>query len=541
MELMSTSLQHSRFPISDSASAATSSHIALISASSNLSAAVVQCVDGAQECYVWGSGLPTTNMRVPLSMPPKFEQKIKQLSCGQSHAGFVTFDGKVYTWGANDSGMLGHGGKASLNAPKRIDSMNKMEVVAISCGAYHTAIIASEEDRPCDYITVPDYYAMDSLEGRSNRYSIKRPEESFLPSGSLYCFGMGKAGQLGLDSIAKKGTSSSARNVGKPTKVSHFEKAKEKVIKVSCGFHHTLVITVPADDVSSNTGFYQPTVYSFGWGEHGRLGNGTEIESVVPVKVEFPEPFTALDVCAGEQHSLAAGREDCYAWGNNSMGQLGVSNPASTPQALSPLKIILPEGMKVRYLGAGGRHSAAITYCNRLLTWGWGEDGQLGHGTEKSSYLPRPCKIPRIASKAGNPVSLSLGMSHTLVLLKNKEYVPQLPEVVEKETVKEEAELKVVEEAVPIEATVVPLDPIPEPEPEPKLELWTNEEADIEFEHELLQEVSPPPPVLNHKPAYLVDEYELMEPNETKPEPPQVVRGIKELLHQREERIQRYL
>ena len=56
----------------------------------------------------------------------------------------------------------------------------------------------------------------------------------------------------------------------------------------------------------------------------------------------------------------------------------------------------VPEGMELRKLAAGGRHSAGITACGKVLSWGWGEEGQLGHGTERNANLPRPCRVPKV-------------------------------------------------------------------------------------------------------------------------------------------------
>ena len=86
--------------------------------------------------------------------------------------------------------------------------------------------------------------------------------------------------------------------------------------------------------------------------------------------------------------------------------------------------------MVIKKIAAGGRHSAAITKCGKLLTWGWGEEGQLGHGTEKNSFLPRPCRIPRVKGKIGQPVTVSLGQCHTFVMINNPSYEHEQPKQV---------------------------------------------------------------------------------------------------------------
>ena len=73
--------------------------------------------------------------------------------------------------------------------------------------------------------------------------------------------------------------------------------------------------------------------------------------------------------------------------------------------------------------------------------WGWGEEGQLGNGSEKDSWLPRPVRLPEVAGQKCIPVTVSLGTCHTLVAVRNKNYVHN-PVVEEIEVEEEEVVLK---------------------------------------------------------------------------------------------------
>lgn len=338
-------------------------------------------------CHNWGSGLPiSSKLFAPLNV-----RNVIKISCGQSHAGIITNERKVYTWGSGEYGMLGHGNKSAINAPKMVMSLAKISVLDVSCGGFHTAFIAADS---CDFIL--------------HRISSSALNEDLvLCSGQLYTCGQSKAGQLGLSPVG--------HSTASPRQVQLH--AGYEPCKVACGFHHTLVIAVRNK---------ASCLFSFGWGEMGRLGQGDEEPRQVPVLVPLPAEHQPIEVCAGEQHSLSCGAEgSCYSWGSNLHGQLGIgSQPEFAPL---PSKVLLPEAMLLRRISVGGHHSAAITVCGRLLTWGWGEDGQLGHGSEKSCPLPRPCRLPRVAGLAGAPQSVSCGMSHTTVLLANDQYVPPEP------------------------------------------------------------------------------------------------------------------
>ena len=410
-------------------------------------------------CYVWGAGLPGAPLRVPT---PLNIRDVKQISCGHTHCGLVTEAGLAFTWGAGDNGMLGHGDRHTVTAPKMVASLSKLKAIFISCGSYHTGIIACESaDLLTSWIQIPaDGSSINSncssgKMGRSedcHSSSNLHGQGQSLQCGDLYTFGMNRVGQLGHGNSISEGETVNIpttpkyndRNfIATPKRVAYFDCMRSErdraepyvVAKVSCGMHHTLMLCIAVCQDKPISNPFKTSVFSCGWGEHGRLGTGDEDQRGTPTKIEFPcstatdQPFCAVDVSAGEQHSLAAGLVGAYSWGSNSMGQLGVGSPSNTEMALCPIRIPLPEGMEVKQLAAGGRHSAAITHCGKLLSWGWGEDGQLGGGNEKNAIYPRPVRIPKLRNETskGVPVVVAVGMSHTVVLLRNDDYVLPQP------------------------------------------------------------------------------------------------------------------
>eukprot|EP01035_Chromulina_nebulosa_P017202 gene17201-22722_t len=300
--------------------------------------------------------------------------------------------------------MLGHNSKQSINSPKLVESLSNSICLNISCGAFHSAVICSSKD-DVQYVEIATEDSVVSLR-----------------CGHLYTCGQTKAGQLGLGK-----PNNNSHQINKFTHVSYISDEGYLCGKVSCGFHHTLVIVTP---ILKSTHIENPTkLFSFGWGDYGRLGLGDDEIRYIPTEVKFPDVFSPFDIAAGEQHSLAAGRYYCYSWGSNSMGQLGIGNPSTYEFALIPTQIALPDSISVISVSAGGRHSAAISGCRKLLTWGWGEEGQLGHSTEKSCYLPRPVRIPRYKDIIGYPTKVSLGMSHTIVIIENPNYIEKIPDL----------------------------------------------------------------------------------------------------------------
>ena len=71
--------------------------------------------------------------------------RVISVSCGDYHTAAVGEDGKLYTFGAGQFGRLGHGGDQDQFVPKRVEGMpDGVRVVAVSCGFGHTAAVSEE-------------------------------------------------------------------------------------------------------------------------------------------------------------------------------------------------------------------------------------------------------------------------------------------------------------------------------------------------------------------------------------------------------------
>ncbi|MCO5608261.1 hypothetical protein L7F22_062467 [Adiantum nelumboides] len=75
-----------------------------------------------------------------------------------------------------------------------------------------------------------------------------------------------------------------------------------------------------------------------------------------------------------------------WSWGGNANYELGRGDTLSRHKPS-----ILPEvkGMHVAQIACGGFHSAILTVDGRVLTWGRGGDGQLGHGSWQNGITPK--------------------------------------------------------------------------------------------------------------------------------------------------------
>ena len=161
------------------------------------------------------------------------------------------------------------------------------------------------------------------------------------------------------------------------------------VIGMLCVFQGN-AFAIPSTMVSSGKGHtisIDPGGMVFTWGTNGsgQLGNGTNVDSLVPVPV--PLPGRVIAVAAGSAHSLALlDNGQVWSWGENGSGQLGDGSFVSRN---IPAPVIgLPAGAIA--IAAGEQHSMALLPGGRVYTWGGNSNGQLGDGTNMTRPVPAP-------------------------------------------------------------------------------------------------------------------------------------------------------
>jgi alpha-tubulin suppressor-like RCC1 family protein len=142
-------------------------------------------------------------------------------------------------------------------------------------------------------------------------------------------------------------------------------------------------------------------VLAWGNNKYGQLGDDSTADSDVPVRVELPRGFRAVDVAAGCYFSLALGADgEIFAWGDNKLGQLGDGQPNSVN--ILPVEIFIqPQGIgKVVQIYGGCERTVALTSKGTVLAWGDDANGELGISPPRTVSLPA-----RVANLSGRRVS----------------------------------------------------------------------------------------------------------------------------------------
>ncbi|KAL5216556.1 hypothetical protein ABZP36_007957 [Zizania latifolia] len=210
-----------------------------------------------------------------------------------------------------------------------------------------------------------------------------------LLAGNVLCsWGRGEDGQLGHGDADDRLV---------PTVLSGFD--APRITSVICGADHT---TAYSED--------KQQVYSWGWGDFGRLGHGNSSDVFTPQPVKALQGIQIKQIACGDSHCLAVTMAgEVQSWGRNQNGQLGLG---TTEDSLLPQKIQAFEGVCVKMIAAGAEHTAAVTEDGDLYGWGWGRYGNLGLGDRNDRLVPE--KVSAVEGE--KMVLVACGWRHTITI-----------------------------------------------------------------------------------------------------------------------------
>ncbi|GLD96139.1 hypothetical protein PINS_up004817 [Pythium insidiosum] len=158
--------------------------------------------------YAWGNGddgrLGHGNLETYLEPTPiaaLVDVSIASVVCGGSHSGALATNGEVYSWGNGHYGQLGLGSTKNRRLPAKVRLLANKQVVQLSFGEWHSMALCED--------------------------------------GTLYAWGFGEEGRLGLPDDPKQKT---ARLALLPTIVSSLSGTGATLVR--CGSAHTFVVSV---------------------------------------------------------------------------------------------------------------------------------------------------------------------------------------------------------------------------------------------------------------------------------------------------------
>jgi len=161
-------------------------------------------------------------------------------------------------------------------------------------------------------------------------------------------------------------------------------------------------------------------LWTWGAAGQGQLGNNTTTDSGTPALVSEPGPWRS--VSAGARHTVAIKQDGTlWAWGENAQGAIGQNS--GTGQYNVPMQVPALAGNTWLDASAGGYYDGGVAYGSftvgiqsngSLWAWGWNSSGQLGNSN--TSNQTAPVQVIGVSTGDYNWASVSAGCWNTVAI-----------------------------------------------------------------------------------------------------------------------------
>ena len=238
-----------------------------------------------------------------------------------------------YAWGDNVYGQLGTGSISTYSSPTLI------------VGGYNFQQLFIYPSGPNQYY--------------NSSYGL-------LSDGTCYAWGSNLYGQLGDNTVVAKSS---------PIKVVGGYKFQQIAVAgtVSINGAHALGITSDG------------TCYAWGYNNVGQLGNGTDVlPRSSPTLVAGGNKFQQIFTSSGFSSYGLSANGNLYAWGPNTVGQLGIGNLTSAVS--SPTIVTGGYNFKQIRVSSNGNSVLGLASDGNLYGWGANQYGQLGLADTTVNY-----------------------------------------------------------------------------------------------------------------------------------------------------------
>ncbi len=247
---------------------------------------------------------------------------VKTVAAGGGHSCALVEGGHVYCWGNNEDKQLGDSGVESSSKPMLIEGLG--EIVSVGAGGAHNCVVDAGGAVKC---WGNNWFAQLGEEGspqsgvpvevtaltNTTQLAAGNDHNCALDAGAIRCWGRNWNGQLGASHPKYSATPLTVEGLTEPT-------------AVATGSEHSCALLADG------------TVRCWGYNASGQLGDGTKTSSG-GAAVQVQGLDDAFAITAGGAHSCALRSNGVVVcWGSNYKGQLGngskVDSTVPVPVAL---------------------------------------------------------------------------------------------------------------------------------------------------------------------------------------------------------------
>lgn len=289
------------------------------------------------------------------------------VSAGYDHSLFLKSDGSVWACGQNAQGQLGNATNTATNTPTQITSLSG--IIAVQCGYLYSLVLkndgtvwsfglnnngqlgnnsTSNSNIPVQVTGLTNVTAIAAVGVGNGSFALKS-------DGTIWAWGSNYLGQLGDGTVTNKLTA-------------------VQVISLSG------IIAIEGSLALKSNG----TVWAWGSNSNGQLGVGSSDVSPHSTPVQVNGLTNVVAIARGTSRGIALKSDmSVWMWGSNDFGAFGNGTilDSNVPVQSTITGVVSIAG--------GGPHTLAVKGDKTLWTFGRNDDGQLGIGSSTSQNSPQ--------------------------------------------------------------------------------------------------------------------------------------------------------
>jgi len=307
--------------------------------------------DNGNRVYAWGAGMngqlglgeEVFHVDIPTQVEELADKNIVYVAAWGDISAALSDEGDIYLFGKTKGGALGGSGKTfttNLTLPTKFEFQD-VKFTHVSWGRNHVAAVTKD--------------------------------------GRVVTWGNPDNGKLG-HGVLVSGKGYKPKNYADRSEIDFVSGDLEdkKVVEVEWGFNITVALTSEGE------------VYSWGSGKEGALGHSDYEDWYLPKKIESLKNIVKIQ-WGGDFVIWLDSEGSLFSFGKNTYGQLGITGANAYKEA-KPALVSLSKLSQPLIFEAGEDHWAMVTKNNQIWTWGYGNDGQLGHDNKNSLNTPKQIK-----------------------------------------------------------------------------------------------------------------------------------------------------
>ncbi|XP_047310934.1 ultraviolet-B receptor UVR8-like [Impatiens glandulifera] len=318
-------------------------------------------------------------------------ENVCSVVAGSRNSLAICDDGKLFMWGWNQRGTLGHTPNTKTeNIPSQVKALGHVKIVQAAIGGWHCLAV---DDQGRAYAWGGNEYGQCGEEPEHERKG-----DSVIPLRRDIVIPKRCVPKLTVRQVAAGGTHSvvltregdvwtwgqpwppgDIKQISTPVKVQGLERVRQ----IAVGAFHNLALIEDGN------------VWAWGNNEYGQLGTGDTQPRSQPIPVQRLAGLVLVDIAAGGWHSSALTNEgEVYSWGRGEHGRLGFGDDKSSKMV--PQKVLLLVDEEIVQVSCGGTHSVTLTQDGHLFSYGRGDHGRLGYGRKVTTGHPYevPISLP---------------------------------------------------------------------------------------------------------------------------------------------------